>query len=237
MSQVLGKALKTAREKLDRTQQAVANHVGVSRAAVGQWEKGEVEPSTEHLIKVCDFFGISLSDATKGVVRYLRSSDAQGEAERPPANEVAVTNKIPVQTRSDMPSDVPVKGIAVGGADADFYLNGEIVDYIRRPIGIRNARDVYVIYVIGDSMSPRFEPGEIVYINPARLPVPGDYVVVQLQPESDGEPIRAFIKRLKKRGPPTLVLEQFNPEKTISIDSKKVLAMHRVVPWSELLGS
>lgn len=237
MGEKLGNAIRTAREKLKRTQQAVATHVGVSRAAVGQWEAGETEPSTDNLIKVCDFLGISLSDATKGVVRYLSPVDAGAEPGRVDRDGVREAPGLELQTRSNMPSDVPVKGVAVGGANADFYLNGEIVDYVRRPAGIRNARDVYAIYVTGESMFPKFDDGEIVYVNPARHPVVGDYVVVQLHPEEDGGQIRAYIKRLKRRGPPAIVLEQFNPPKTITIEATRVLAMHRVIPWNELLGS
>src|ERR1700761_9555609 len=37
---------------------------------------------------------------------------------------------------ADMPKDVPVLGSAVGGITADFRLNGQTIDYARRPPAI-----------------------------------------------------------------------------------------------------
>ncbi len=49
-------------------------------------------------------------------------------------------------------------GVAEGGADGSFAL-GEVIDHIRRPLGPRKARDVAALNVIGESMVPRFRPG------------------------------------------------------------------------------
>lgn len=239
MGKALGIALREAREAAKLTQDEVALMLGISRAAVGQWESGKTDPSTDNLIKICKSLDIDLLEATNGRVRYLSGKGGQRilpSVERAGVEEVRrIIGAPPPPNLQDMPSDVPVRGVAVGGADGYFLLNGEVVDYVKRPPGAANARALYAIYVIGNSMSPRFEPGDLVYVNPARPPQIGDYVVVQMMQEEDGGPIPAMIKRLVKRGPPTLLLEQFNPEGELRLETEKIHSVHRVVPWTELI--
>lgn len=138
---------------------------------------------------------------------------------------------------STMAKDVPVLGTAVGGDDAEFEMNGQIIDYVRRPPGIEHARDVFAIFVVGSSMEPRFEEGEMVYVNPRRVPRIGDYVLVELHGKDDGDCGRCLIKRLVKRSPAGLVLEQFNPPRDdLQYSASEIKAVHRIMPWTEVLG-
>jgi transcriptional regulator with XRE-family HTH domain len=45
----LGKAIRTARRTAPLTQRQLAAHIGVTFAAVSQWERGLVSPSVAHL--------------------------------------------------------------------------------------------------------------------------------------------------------------------------------------------
>ncbi len=138
---------------------------------------------------------------------------------------------------STMPKDVPVLGTAVGGDDAEFEMNGQIIDYVRRPPGIQHAREVFAIFVVGSSMEPRFEEGEMVYVNPKRVPRIGDYVLVELHGKDDGDVGRCLVKRLVKRSPAGLVLEQFNPPRDdLQYSASEIKAVHRIMPWTEVLG-
>jgi phage repressor protein C with HTH and peptisase S24 domain len=247
MGELLGRALKSAREQRGYTQAFVADSLKVSRAAVGQWESGVTEPTTENLVNVCGLLQISLEAATGGLVKVLNIPTLSDpdvtfrsiEDRRPEMRdfESEVTRALSQRSPGNrgFPSDVPVFGVAVGGSDGEFYLNGEIVDYVRRPDGIRRSKEVYAIYVVGTSMVPRFEEGELVYVNPARPPSIGEYVVIQLKPADAAAPARALIKRLAKRGA-RIEVEQFNPPKTLRFEGDEILSMHRVIPWNELLG-
>lgn len=240
----LGRALRRAREDLGKTQADVGGAVKVSRAAVGQWEAGDTEPSTENLIAACEYLGIDLAEAIAGRVRKLsappqpsgRIQVAPPRVLREQPLTVPTTPEPQPLLRLDMPKDVPVLGIAVGGSDADFVFNGSVIDYARRPPGIAHTKDVYALYISGSSMSPRFEEGELVYVAPSRTPSVGDYVVVQTVAEREGDDNRALIKRLTRRTADALLLEQFNPPETIRIPSHDVASVHRVIPWHEVLG-
>jgi len=136
------------------------------------------------------------------------------------------------------PRDVPVRGTALGGSDedGDFRFTADNnLGHEPRPPGIMGKRDVYVVYVQNDSMDPKFEPGDRLYVDPHRPPRVMDYVVVELRSE-DGESGRGYIKRLVKKTPTRVVVEQFNPRKEIEFTADEVKALHRVIPQDELLG-
>lgn len=52
--------LKELRKKNNLTQQELADKVGTNRVNVTKWETGRTEPNFETLIKLADFFEISL---------------------------------------------------------------------------------------------------------------------------------------------------------------------------------
>jgi len=139
-----------------------------------------------------------------------------------------------------LPRNVPLRGTAACGdtrGDAgDFEFNGEIVDYVRRPPGIAAARNVFAVYVTGDSMAPRFEAGELVFVHPDKPPVNGCDVLVELHGH-DGQAGACYIKRLLRRTPSKLVLRQFNPPRDdIELPLAKVRVLYRILTPSELLG-
>jgi phage repressor protein C with HTH and peptisase S24 domain len=124
---------------------------------------------------------------------------------------------------------LPVYGVAMGGDDGKFELNGQTVDRIAAPPGLRGATDAYAVYVVGESMEPRYYAGETVYVHPGKPVRKGDFVVVQLNPKSDGEPYAGLIKRLVAHSDVKVVVEQFNPPRRIEFDRSQVGAIHRIV--------
>lgn len=137
--------------------------------------------------------------------------------------------------RAAMPRDVPVLGTAAGSARGAFQLDTAAIDYVRRPPGIGASRDIYALYVVGSSMSPRFEEGELIYVSERRPARVGDYVVVQTVAPDDGL-VQAYVKRLARRTDATLLLEQFNPRAEIRLDLAQVRAVHRILTLNELFG-
>lgn len=138
---------------------------------------------------------------------------------------------------ADLPKDVPVYGTVVGGASGEFELNGEVIDYVRRPPGIAKTRGVFALYVVGDSMAPWRQPGDLVYCTTLRQARGGDYVVVALKRPADGGPAPAYLKRLVGVRGPSTILEQYNPPlDDLAIKSDDIEIIYRVLDWPELLG-
>jgi len=148
----------------------------------------------------------------------------------------AAGRRIDIPAPASMSRDVPLRGIAVAGDDGAFEFNGEIVDYVRRPPGIAAAKNAFAIYVDGDSMVPRFDAGELVFVHPDKPPVNGCDVLIELHGH-DGQPGPCFIKRLVKRTPTRIVLEQFNPPRDdIEFPHDEVRVVYRILTSSELMG-
>jgi transcriptional regulator with XRE-family HTH domain len=57
--------LRYLRKKHDMSQDDIGNLLGVSQRCVSKYENGEAEPSFEKLMKIADFFGISLDKLLK----------------------------------------------------------------------------------------------------------------------------------------------------------------------------
>ena len=76
-------------------------------------------------------------------------------------------------------------------------------------------------------MSPRYEDGEIAFIDPWQRPRPGDYVVAQIK-TNDLDPPLAFIKKLVRHNSKELVLVQFNPAKELKFPGNQVDTVHYI---------
>lgn len=156
------------------------------------------------------------------------------------ASDVDISAGMSLRSAATMKRDVPVRGTAVGGDDGDFTFNGDVVDMVRRPPGLVGAASVFALYVHGDSMSPRFEAGDLIFVNPSRPPTPGCDVVVEMAP-NPGETVgHCYIKRLLRRTADKVVLRQFNPpagvKQDFEIDKDSIKNLWRVLSAAELLG-
>lgn len=138
-------------------------------------------------------------------------------------------------SRLDMPKDVPIYGTVSGGGGG-FQMNGEAIDWARRPPRLRGRADIFGAYVEDLSMVPAHRPGSLVLCEKARPPAPGDDVIIDLQPNFPDEEHRTLIKHLVKITPKTVVVEQYNPPKQLEFPRRQVVGLYRVIPLADLLG-
>jgi phage repressor protein C with HTH and peptisase S24 domain len=127
---------------------------------------------------------------------------------------------------------IPVYGQAVGGRDGEFILNGNQVADILAPPSLSRIAGAYAVYVVGDSMEPRYFAGEMVFVNP-RLPISkGAFVVAQIAIGDDEIP-HAYVKRFVSSDARRLRLEQYNPSKILEFPAASVVSVHRVIMGGE----
>jgi phage repressor protein C with HTH and peptisase S24 domain len=85
-------------------------------------------------------------------------------------------------------------------------------------------------------MIPRYEPGEVLHINPHKPVKRGDYIVAQLA-EGEGEAPSGYVKKFVSRSERELVLEQLNPpegeERLMRFPGDRVVSVHKVVGTGE----
>lgn len=127
-------------------------------------------------------------------------------------------------------NSVPVYGQAVGGDLGEYEFNGQALDYVMRPPALVGARNAYAVFIDGESMAPRYRPGETVWVNPARPPRRHDDVVVQLsRMDESGDPPYGYVKEFLGWTPTKLRLRQYNPDREIEFERDEVLSVHTVV--------
>jgi phage repressor protein C with HTH and peptisase S24 domain len=127
---------------------------------------------------------------------------------------------------------IPVYGHAVGGKDGEFILNGNQVTEVLAPSSLSTVPEAYAVYVVGDSMEPRYFAGETVFVNP-RLPIGrGAFVIAQIASGEDNVP-HAYVKRFVTQDAKRLRLEQFNPRKFLDFSTSKVVSVHRIILGGE----
>jgi transcriptional regulator with XRE-family HTH domain len=59
---VLGERIKELRQRDGRTQEALANEIGVTAQAVSRWEKGICYPDMELIPRIANYFGVSIDE-------------------------------------------------------------------------------------------------------------------------------------------------------------------------------
>jgi phage repressor protein C with HTH and peptisase S24 domain len=204
-------------------------HAGFARASDAARAMGLEEPTylghengsrglSRAAARYARFFGVSLDWLIDGRGEFTPA----GGAELPPPRNGELGGPARFGAR------IPAYGQAVGGRDGEFILNGNRIVDILAPPSLQGVPDAYAVYVVGDSMEPRYFAGEAVFVNP-RLPVRrGDFVVAQIAVD-DGEPPHAYIKRFVARDARTLRLEQFNPKKTLAFPVARVISVHRII--------
>jgi phage repressor protein C with HTH and peptisase S24 domain len=239
-----GKAIQAARKRAGLTQTDLAERVGVQQGTVARWESGEIAAPMSRLRKIAEATGVALAE--------ILDIAGQAAPPAPPATGLADPGRAFLPPTNTLPKDLPVLGSALA-ADLVIGENGEsvaverlelglidVIEYVRRPVAFIGNKNSYALYVQGSSMEPRFESGDLIYVDAKRPAAPGDDVVVQMRDatghDGDDQVVSAMIKRLVRRSGTTIELRQYSPELRFILPMAKVAAVHRVVKLSELMG-
>lgn len=167
----------------------------------------------------------------KGIPPELPTQPADAPHQPDPPFKVADV-KPPLAT--DMPKDLPVYGVGAGSNNGAFLLNdGEPIDFVRRPIGVSTRKNIFGIYVEGDSMEPRYEPGDLLICDPNRPARITDYVVVVVQVDESGYE-EAYVGRLVSKSGGNVAIKKFNPPKTLELTHAKQVI--KIINTNEMLG-
>lgn len=189
-------------EKPGKTQRGLANALGIDAGGVSRLLKGDRQLKASEIPKVKN---------------YLEESP-------PSQSDVDMSRRIPIaEGLRDLPVYGSVKGSFVG--EAVDYENP--VEYGFRPIALLGVRGAFAMYVVSDSMEPRYHHGERVNVHPGRPVNRGAYVVVILADNT------AILKRLVRRTDDFWEVEQLNPPAKLKLPVAKVAGVYRVISGGE----
>lgn len=211
--------IRNAMQQKNVSAKELSKAAGKNHAYVQQYlERGSPLALPEDArLAIAQRLGLSQSEL-KGPVR----APASRSTERPNATIG------PVTPLGGSGVSIPVYGQAMGGDDGRFIFNGGKIADVLAPPALVSVRDAYAVYVVGDSMEPRYRAGEVAYVHP-HMPVrKGDFVVVQIQP-GENEPREGYIKEFVSLDAKRLRLTQLNPRKTIEFPASQVVSVHRII--------
>ena len=122
--------------------------------------------------------------------------------------------------------NLPVYAAAEGGNGA-MIVSWEPIEFTSRPAPLLNIRDGYGIYIVGDSMFPAYEPGDIALVNPHVQPRPHQDAIFFKSKQHDGS--EALVKRLLKMTLAEWKVQQWNPQKELILPRSEWKEAHLVV--------
>jgi phage repressor protein C with HTH and peptisase S24 domain len=207
-------------EALDRagaTQADLARQLGLAPSAVSRMLRGERQMKLLEAVQVAQFLGVSQDE----VLRH-----AGDESATPPATEPGRRGR-PPRAASAFPvprhDQMPIKSAARGGGEQQMYLEDGPIGYTPRPANLAGVRGAYAIYMVGDSMEPRYMAGWLLHVNPFKPPTRGRDVVVYKTDQA------VLIKQFVSWSDDMLVLHQLNPDATLRIPRSEVAECHLIV--------
>ena len=153
----ISEKIRFHRKKLGLTQTELGSRLGVQKNAVSKWETGRVDDIPMGKIKrLSEIFGVSIS--------YLVDDEDNSTASSSMILSRRVV-RIPVLGR--IPAGIPIEAIE------------DVIDFEEIPAAKTSGGRIYfALQVEGDSMFPRFLPGDIVIVRKTEICESGDVCVV-----------------------------------------------------------
>lgn len=216
-------ALRTYRRQAGLTLEQLARATGTTAAQISKLEKGERRLTVDWIARLAPALGIALADLLPPVASSPQPRRVEAPTALPGGDAVFVGH-----AAIGGPRDyIPVRSAGRGGDEQEMFLADGPIDYVRCPPSLAQVRDAYAIYVVGDSMQPRFRPGQILHVHPFRPPQPGSGVVVT---KTNGA---VLIKEFVRQDRFVLQLRQYNPAESLDYAAAEVAAVHTVVGLQE----
>lgn len=220
-----GSWFSRALERVGASQADLARHLRLAPSAVSRMLKGDRLMKPLEVVHIAAFLRVPeeevLRHAVDTAARPAAAESPRLGRGRPLSSGVPSTGSPSgLQQGSDR---IPIRSGARGGTDQEMFLEDGPIGYTSRPANLAGVRSAYAIYMVGDSMIPRYEPGWLLHVNPFKPPTRGRDVVVY----KEGQVV--LIKQFVAWEGETLVLRQLNPPDTLRIPRAQVRECHLVV--------
>ena len=221
-----GSWFNQALERVGASQADLARHLRLAPSAVSRMLKGERQMKPLEVVHTAAFLRVPQEE----VLHHVVDSTARASPDdmprlrrgRPPSAGSASVSAAASGSPHE-PDRIPIRSGARGGTDQEMFLEDGPIGYTTRPANLGGVRSAYAIYMLGDSMQPRYEPGWLLHVNPFKPPTRGRDVVVY----KEGQAV--LIKQFVGWEGDVLVLRQLNPPDTLRIPRHQVRECHLIV--------
>jgi phage repressor protein C with HTH and peptisase S24 domain len=215
-----------ALERVGASQADLARHLRLAPSAVSRMLKGERQMKPLEIALTASFLGVAQDEVLHHIVEGAASAQVTDGPRRRRGRPPSTSSPPPTATPSRLPQaldQIPIRSGARGGNDQEMFLEDGPIGYTPRPASLEGVRSAYAIYMVGDSMEPRYEPGWLLHVNPFKPPTRGRDVVVY----KEGQVV--LIKQFVGWEGDTLVLRQLNPPISLRIPRDQVRECHLIV--------
>ena len=201
------------------SQADLARHLRLAPSAISRMLKGDRQIKLLEAAQIAAFLELSPEE----VMRRAGGDGRQGPPAEPARRGRPRGSGSGMLTASRGPEPIPIRSAARGGVDQAMFLQDGPIGYTPRPANLDGVRGAYAIYMVGDSMEPRYEQGWLLHVNPFKPATRGRDVVVYKQNQA------VLIKQFVGWERDTLLLRQLNPAEEIRVPREEVLECHLVV--------
>lgn len=118
-------------------------------------------------------------------------------------------------------NDLPVLGRA--NSLGELVMDETPAEYVSRPAHLLGKEGAFAVYVFDRSMAPRFEPGDLLQIDPTKPCPEGSDVLLVYEDDL------AVVRRLKSANEAEVRVERFVPNSTETVPRSKIKRLSRVV--------
>lgn len=119
--------------------------------------------------------------------------------------------------------NLPVYGTSKVGTESLEIDFDDAQEYVERPFNLFSVQKGYAVFVNGFSMSPRYNHGELLHVNPSRPSKPGDYIIIKCKNEA------AVLRQLDELSQDKIKVSTLNPHKTEEYAAKDIEFMHLII--------
>ncbi|KAA0583663.1 helix-turn-helix domain-containing protein [Azospirillum sp. B21] len=215
--------MRELRQAAGLSQEKLAELAGTSQPQINKLETGQRKMTVDWAVKLAQPLGVEPA-VLLGL--DLPAVPAAARPARPAMPPLLRTP--PAGMQQAQAASMPVRAAARGGVDQEMFLEDGPIDWIARPDYLKNARDPYAMYVVGESMMPRFRPAQLLHVNPHKPPAPGAGVVVVKRNKA------VLVKEFVRRGPEAVVLREYQPaDREFTVPLEDLDTLHTVVGLQE----
>lgn len=214
----VGETIRELREQRGYSQESLARLIGTTKQAICHYEKNRRKVSLEVASKIAEVLNVPVSRLIDIPTKRLNLLEGVGAIAHQSASSSEFSPLVSVIT-DVIPSVIPVIGTVRAGAGGLAFQDhlGHEPAYIEG-----RADDYFYLKVVGDSMAPQINEGDLALVRIQPTAENGELVVAIID-EEEG----TIKKLLKKSG--ALVLQSFNPEHPPRIFTGREMNSVRIV--------
>ena len=171
--------VREAREASGMTTAELARRIGATPHKLGRVERGEVLLKADDAAKIARVLNVP-------VAQVMGSAEADESATATPPQRFHAEALLPIYG----PSRPDGAALAIGPASARGWAE--------RPPQLLDISDAFAVWMPDGSMAPRFDPGELLFVHPHKVPAVGDDIVASILDVRGGAQ-GATVRRLAQR--------------------------------------